>query len=76
MTDTSALGIGIGLRADEFTSDLTFPRITQEHDGNYTCVVANAADQASHSALLKADGRFYLSLSPKEFLCSYGHKSP
>ncbi|XP_054926091.1 cell adhesion molecule Dscam1-like isoform X1 [Dermacentor andersoni] len=52
--DGRPLGAELGVRAqtDAFSSDLTFTSLNVRHNGNYTCVVSNAAASASHSASL------------------------
>ncbi|XP_075747890.1 cell adhesion molecule Dscam1-like isoform X7 [Rhipicephalus microplus] len=44
--------LGVRAQTDAFSSDLTFTSLSIRHNGNYTCVVTNAAATASHSALL------------------------
>ncbi|CAN7981008.1 unnamed protein product, partial [Ixodes pacificus] len=52
--DGRPLGPELGVRAqtDAFSSDLTFASLGPRHNGNYSCVVSNAAASASHSASL------------------------
>ncbi|XP_077484140.1 cell adhesion molecule Dscam1-like isoform X2 [Amblyomma americanum] len=52
--DGRPLGAELGVRAqtDAFSSDLTFTSLGVRHNGNYSCVVSNAAASASHSASL------------------------
>ncbi|KAG0429933.1 hypothetical protein HPB47_023142, partial [Ixodes persulcatus] len=52
--DGRPLGPELGVRAqtDAFSSDLTFASLGTRHNGNYSCVVSNAAASASHSASL------------------------
>ena len=42
---------------DEFTSSLSFPNLKTSHSGNYTCVAANAAAKAYHSATLMVNSK-------------------
>lgn len=51
-------GLGVIIRNDEFSSDLTFSSVTPRHNGNYTCIVSNAAASVSHTATLVVDGKF------------------
>ncbi|CAL1284864.1 unnamed protein product [Larinioides sclopetarius] len=48
-------GLGVIIRNDEFSSDLTFSSVTPRHNGNYTCIVSNAAASVSHTATLVVD---------------------
>lgn len=50
-------GLGVIIRNDEFSSDLTFSSVTPRHNGNYTCIVSNAAASVSHTATLVVDGK-------------------
>ena len=45
-------------RTDDFSSDLTFNRVSPRHNGNYTCVVSNSYASDSHSAYLNVDGKY------------------
>lgn len=49
--------LSIGVRSDDFSSDLTFPRLAARHNGNYSCTVKNDVASVSHSALLIVDGK-------------------
>lgn len=49
--------LGVVNRDDDFSSDLTFPSINPNHNGNYTCTVSNAAAAVSHTALLVVNGK-------------------
>ncbi|EEC01337.1 cell adhesion molecule, putative, partial [Ixodes scapularis] len=44
--------LGVRAQTDAFSSDLTFASLGPRHNGNYSCVVSNAAASASHSASL------------------------
>ncbi|KAG8182320.1 hypothetical protein JTE90_004089 [Oedothorax gibbosus] len=48
-------GLGVVIRNDEFSSDLTFSSVTPRHNGNYTCIVSNAAASVIHTAMLVVD---------------------
>nr|XP_042900815.1 Down syndrome cell adhesion molecule-like protein Dscam2 [Parasteatoda tepidariorum] len=48
-------GLGVIIRNDEFSSDLTFSSVTPRHNGNYTCIVSNAAASVTHTATLVVD---------------------
>lgn len=48
-------GLGVIIRNDEFSSDLTFSSVSPRHNGNYTCIVSNAAASVSHTAVLIVD---------------------
>ncbi|KAL1417709.1 hypothetical protein MTO96_026612 [Rhipicephalus appendiculatus] len=48
--------LGVRAQTDAFSSDLTFTSLSVRHNGNYTCVVSNAAATASHSASLVVQG--------------------
>ncbi|XP_067123055.1 cell adhesion molecule Dscam1-like [Centruroides vittatus] len=48
-------GLGVGIRNDDFSSDLTFASVSPRHNGNYTCIVSNAAASVSHTATLIVD---------------------
>lgn len=52
-------GLGVIIRNDEFSSDLTFSSVTPRHNGNYTCIVSNAAASVSHTAMLVVDGMIF-----------------
>ena len=41
---------------DPFSTSLSFPRLTTDHSGNYSCVASNAAAQDTHSARLIVNG--------------------
>ncbi|XP_064472281.1 cell adhesion molecule Dscam1-like [Ornithodoros turicata] len=47
-----APALGIRVQTDAFSSDLTFASVSPRHNGNYSCVVSNAAASASHSTVL------------------------
>jgi hypothetical protein len=42
---------------DEFSTSLTFPKITTLHNGNYTCVARNAAASTNYSTTLTVEGK-------------------
>ncbi|UYV70832.1 hypothetical protein LAZ67_8000774 [Cordylochernes scorpioides] len=48
-------GLGVVVRDDDFSSDLTFSSVEPRHNGNYTCIVSNGAAAVSHTALLVVD---------------------
>lgn len=54
--------LSLGLRSDDYSTDLTFHRLTTKHNGNYSCLVKNDVASISHSATLFLDGS-YLSFS-------------
>ncbi|XP_015789765.1 Down syndrome cell adhesion molecule-like protein Dscam2 isoform X2 [Tetranychus urticae] len=54
----------IGIRTDEFSSDLTFARVSPRHNGNYTCIVSNSVASDSHTALLNVDVPPYWKVEP------------
>ena len=49
----------LAIRTDEFSSDLTFTKVSSRHNGNYTCVVTNNIVSTSHTASLIVDGILY-----------------
>ncbi|XP_074605506.1 cell adhesion molecule Dscam1-like isoform X2 [Brevipalpus obovatus] len=51
-------------RTDDFSSDLTFNRVSPRHNGNYTCVVSNSYASDSHSAHLNVDVAPFWKLEP------------
>lgn len=55
-------GLGVIIRNDEFSSDLTFSSVTPRHNGNYTCIVSNAAASVSHTATLVVDGKCLINI--------------
>ena len=55
--------LSLGLRSDDYSTDLTFHRLTTKHNGNYSCLVKNDVASISHSATLFLDGSYPLSLS-------------
>lgn len=55
-------GLGVIIRNDEFSSDLTFSSVTPRHNGNYTCIVSNAAASVSHTATLVVDGKSLINM--------------
>lgn len=48
----------LGLRSDDFSTDLTFTKVTPRHNGNYTCQVKNDVASISYSASLVVDGEW------------------
>lgn len=52
--------LNLGIRSDDFSSDLTFQRLSTRHNGNYTCVVRNDVASASHSASLVVEGNYFM----------------
>ena len=50
-------GIIVNSDLDPFSSSLSFPRLTTEHSGNYTCVGSNSVAQDSRSSLLIVNGK-------------------
>lgn len=49
---------------DEYSSLLVIPHLSQEHSGNYTCQIGNAARVASHTAPLTVSGSYQMSTQP------------
>ncbi|GIY62053.1 down syndrome cell adhesion molecule-like protein Dscam2 [Caerostris darwini] len=41
----------------EFASSLTIPSVSRYHAGNYTCLVASGAAQASYTAIMNVKGK-------------------
>lgn len=50
------LKLNLAVRRDDFSSDLSFPRVLTIHNGNYTCIVNNDVASASHRSSLVVDG--------------------
>lgn len=44
---------------DEFSSVLSITKVTRIHDGNYSCLVENAADTVIYSTLLRVNGNLH-----------------
>ncbi|KAI1278123.1 Down syndrome cell adhesion molecule-like protein Dscam2 [Halotydeus destructor] len=58
--------MSIGVRSDDFSSDLTFSRVTSRHNGNYTCTVRNDVATVEHSTTLLVDVPPYWKFEPKD----------
>ncbi|RWS17533.1 dscam:-like isoform D [Dinothrombium tinctorium] len=56
----------LGIRTDEFSSDLSFQRVSTRHNGNYTCIVSNDVASVSHSATLLVDVAPYWKVEPSD----------
>lgn len=50
----------LAIRSEDFSSDLTFTKVSTLHNGNYTCVVSNSVSSTSHTAALFVDGMYLL----------------
>lgn len=48
---------GISLKVDEFSADLSFASVTEQHNGNYSCKVSNDVAIVEHTAQLKVNGK-------------------
>lgn len=48
---------GISLKVDEFSADLSFASVTEQHNGNFTCKVSNDVASSEHTAQLRVNGR-------------------
>ncbi|RWS30915.1 down syndrome cell adhesion molecule:-like isoform A [Leptotrombidium deliense] len=56
----------LGIRTDEFSSDLSFQRVSTRHNGNYTCIVSNDVASVSHSATLIVDVAPFWKVEPTD----------
>lgn len=60
--------LSLSLRSDDYSTDLTFHRLTTKHNGNYTCLVKNDVANISHSSTLFLDGNVHSTLHSTHFI--------